>query len=323
MSSARTAALLAPLLLLSAAAAAAADDFPSKPLRMLVPFPPGTASDFLARVMQQKLTESLGQQVVIDNRPGAGGLLGSQIAQKAVPDGYTLALVGQPHLTNILIRKDRPYDPLKDFVAVSEVASMPNVLVLGSGVQAKTVQDLIALAKAKPGQLNFGSAGVGSSSHLAAAMFNQVAGIQSVHVPFKLIPEIYAEMLAGRIHYYVFPLPAVYPMLRDGKLRALAVATPKRAYALPDTPTTSEAGLPQYQSDSWFGFIMPAGVPRAVVKRLSDETVRLVGLADTRERFLKQGADPRAEGAEAFRKLQESEYARLSRVVREANISPQ
>ena len=198
-----------------------------------------------------------------------------------------------------------------------------SLLVLGSGVPAKSVQDLITLAKAKPGQLNFGSAGVGSSSHLAAAMFNQVAGIQAVHVPFKLIPDIYAEMLAGRIHYYVFPLPAVYPMLRDGKLRALAVATPKRAYALPDTPTMSEAGLPQYQSDSWFGFIMPAGAPRGIVKRLSDETVRLVAAPDTRERFLKQGADPRAEGAEAFRKLQESEYARLSRVVREANISPQ
>jgi len=303
--------------------AAAADDFPNKPLRLLVPFPPGTASDFLARVMQQKLTETFQQQVVIDNRPGAGGLLGSQIAQKAAPDGYTFALVGQPHITNILIRKDRPYDPIKDFIAVSEVATMPNVLVIGTGVAAKSVQDLIALAKAKPGQFNFGSAGIGSSSHLAAAMFNQAAGISAVHVPFKLIPDIFAEMLAGRLHYYVFPLPAAYPMLRDGKLRPLAVATPKRAYALPDVPTMAEAGLPQYQSDSWFGFIMPAGAPKSIVDRIAGETVRIVGAADTRERFLKQGAEPRAAGSDAFAKLMRDENTRLAKVVREAGVTPQ
>ena len=315
--------LVALILSLAPLVGLGADEFPSKPLRLVVPFPPGAASDFLARVMAQKMTESFSQQVVADNRPGAGGLLGSQIAQRAAPDGYTLALVGQPHITNVLIRKERPYDPLKDFTAVSEVASMPNVIVLGSGVAAKTVPDLIALAKAKGGELNYGSAGVGSSSHLAAAMFNQVAGIKAVHVPFKLIPDIYAEMLAGRIHYYIFPLPAVYPMLRDGKLRALAIATPKRAYALPDVPTTAESGLPQFQSESWFGFIMPAGVPRAIVKRLADETVRIAGLADTRERFLKGGAEPRAEGAAAFAKLQQEEYARLGKVVREADITPQ
>lgn len=315
--------LIALAMLLTPLHAVAADDYPNKPLRLLVPFPPGTASDFLARVMQQKLTEKFGQQVVIDNRPGAGGLLGSQITQKAVPDGYTFALIGQPHITNILIRKDRPYDPLKDFIAISEVATMPNVLVLGTGVPAKSVQDLITLAKAKPGQLNYGSAGVGSSSHLAAAMFNQAAGISAVHIPFKLVPDIFAEMLAGRLHYYVFPLPAAYPMLRDGKLRALAVATPKRAFALPDVPTMTEAGLPQFQSDSWFGFITPAGTSKAIVKRLADETVQIVATADTKERFLKQGADPRAAGPDAFTKLLSDEYTRLGKVVREAGVTPQ
>jgi tripartite-type tricarboxylate transporter receptor subunit TctC len=322
MRGAQTVLMLA-IALLASPAAFAADDFPNKPLRLIVPFPPGTASDFLARVMQQKMTESFNQQIVIDNRPGAGGLLGSQIAQKAAPDGYTLALVGQPHLTNILIRKERPYEPLKDFVAVSAVASMPNVLVIGTGVAAKNVQDLINLARSKPGQLNFGSAGVGSSSHLAAAMFNQAAGINAVHVPFKLVPDIFAEMLAGRLHYYVFPLPAAYPMLRDGKLRPLAVATPTRAYALPDVPTMIEAGLPQFQSDSWFGFIMPAGAPKRIVDRLSAETVKIVAMADTKERFLKQGADPRAEGAAQFAKLMRDEYARLAKVVKEAGVTPQ
>jgi len=303
--------------------AVAADVYPNKPVRMVVPFPPGSASDFLARVVSQRLTEMYNQQVVIDNRPGAGGLIGGQIVQKATPDGYTVSLIGQPHITAVLIRKDRPYDPLKDFTSVTEVATMPNVVVLGAGVPAKTLQDLIALAKAKPGQLNFGSAGVGSSSHLAAAMFNTAAGIKCVHVPFKVIPDIYAEMLAGRIHYYVFPLPAAMPLLKDGKLRPIAVATPKRAPALPDVPTTAEAGLPQYQSDSWFGLLMPAGAPQALVNRLSADVIKIVNMPDTQERFLRQGAEARAAGPQAFAKLQRDEYARLSAVVRDAGVTPQ
>ena len=303
--------------------AAAADEFPNRPIRMVVPFPPGSASDFLARVVSQRLTETYNQQVVIDNRPGAGGLIGGQIVQKSTPDGYTLSLIGQPHITAVLIRKERPYDPLKDFVAVTEVATMPNVVVLGAGVPAKTLQDLIALGKSKPGQLNFGSAGVGSSSHLAAAMFNSAAGIKGVHVPFKVIPDIYAEMLAGRIHYYVFPLPAAMPLLKDGKLRPIAVATPKRAPALPDVPTSAEAGLAQYQSESWFGIVMPAGAPKALVNRVSKDVVRIVAMPDTQERFLRQGAEARAAGPDAFAKLQREEYARLSAVVRDAGVTPQ
>lgn len=301
----------------------AADDYPNRPLRMVVPFPPGAASDFLARVISQRLTETFGQQVVVDNRPGAGGIIGGQITQKAIADGYTLSLIGQPHITGVLIRKERLYDPVKDFTAITEVATMPNVVVLGAGVPAKNLQDLIALAKSKPGQLNYGSAGVGSSSHLAAAMFNTAAGISGVHVPFKVIPDILAEMLAGRIHYYVFPLPAAMPLLKDGKLRPIAVATPKRAFALPDVPTTAEAGLPQYLSDSWFGVIMPAGAAKPLVNRLSTEIIKIVNTADTRERFLRQGAEPRAAGPAAFHKMMSEEVARLSKVVRDAGVTPQ
>jgi tripartite-type tricarboxylate transporter receptor subunit TctC len=300
-----------------------ADDYPNRPLRMVVPFPPGAASDFLARVISLKLTETFGQQVVVDNRPGAGGIIGGQITQKAAPDGYTLALIGQPHVTGVLIRKERLYDPVKDFTPITEVATMPNVIVIGVGVPAKNLQELIAHAKSKPGQLNFGSAGVGSSSHLAAAMFNTAAGINGVHVPFKVIPDIMAEMLAGRIHYYVFPLPAAMPLLKDGKLRPIAVATPKRAFALPDIPTTAEAGLPQFQSDSWFGILMPAGAAKNTVNRLSTEIIKIVGMADTRERFLRGGAEPHAAGPEAFRKLLSDEVTRLSKVVRDAGVTPQ
>jgi len=310
-------------LLLHAALVASAQPYPDKPIRMIVPFPPGSASDFLARTAGQRLGESFGQQIVIDNRPGAGGLVGSQILAKAVPDGYTVAMVGQPHITNVLLHKERVYDPLKDFVAVAEVASMPNVVVLGTGVPASNLKDLIALAKAKRGQLNYGSAGIGSSSHLAGSIFNTAAGIEAVHVPFKLIADIYTELLAGRIHYYVFPLPAAMPMVRDGKLRAIAVASPKRAFALPDVPTSAEAGLPDFLSDSWFGVVGPARLPKSVVARLNGEINKVVSNPDTRDRFQRGGADPLTGSPEKFAELMRSELPRLQKVVRDAGVTPQ
>ena len=296
--------------------------YPSKPIRLVVPFPPGAASDFLARSVAQKLSEIYKQQFVIDNRPGAGGLIGSQIIAKAAPDGYTLGLIGQPHLSNVLIREQKPYDPLKDFTAISLVASLPNVIVIGNGVPAKNVTELIALAKAKPGTLNYGSAGVGSSSHLAAAMFVSAAGIQAVHVPFKVLGDIFGEMIAGRVHFYIFPLPAVMPMLKEGRLRAIAVATPKRAVALPDVPTTAESGFPQYQSDSWFGFVAPAGVSKAMVAKFNADTVKVLRDPDTQERFLKQGAEARSSSPEGFYEMQKEEYKRLARLIKEIGMKP-
>lgn len=302
--------------------AAANEAYPVKPVRLVVPFPPGAASDFLARTVGQKLSDGYGQQLVIDNRPGAGGLIGSQIVLKAVADGYTLAIVGQPHLSNVLIREQKAYDPLKDYASVSMVASIPNVIVLGSGVQAKTVSDLIAFAKAKPGQLNYGSAGVGSSSHLAGALFVSTAGIEVVHVPFKTLPDIFAEMIAGRVHFYVFPLPAVMPQLKEGRLRALAVATPRRAVALPEVPTTAESGFSQYQSDSWFGIVAPAGVPKRIIDKLNADIARVLKEADTRERFQKQGAEPVFGPPEHFQKLQREEYARLAKLIKTIGMKP-
>ncbi len=304
------------------AGAAQQDKYPSKPIRMVVPFPPGAASDFLGRTVGQKLGEAYGQQVVIDNRPGAGGLIGSQIVAKAAPDGYTVAIIGQPHLSNVLIREQKPYDPLKDFTSISLVASLPNVVVIGNGVPVKNVSELIALAKAKPGTLNFGSAGVGSSSHLAAAMFVSAAGIQAVHVPFKTLADIFGEMLAGRVHFYIFPLPAVMPMLKEGRLKAIAVATPKRSAALPDVPTTAESGFPQYQSESWFGIIAPAGMPRHFVAKLNGDIVKILKEADTRERFEKQGAEAAYGTPEQFQKMQIDEYSRLAKLIKEIGMKP-
>ncbi|MBI4206539.1 MAG: tripartite tricarboxylate transporter substrate binding protein [Betaproteobacteria bacterium] len=296
--------------------------YPTKPIRMVVPFPPGAASDFLARTVGQKLADIYGQQVVIDNRPGAGGLIGSQIVLKGTTDGYTVAMIGQPHLSNVLIREQKPYDPLKDFTAVGLVASIPNVVVLGTGVSAKNVTELIALAKSRPGQFNFGSAGIGSSSHLAGEMFVAAAGIKAVHVPFKTLPDIFSEMLAGRVHFYVFPLPAVMPMLKEGRLKAIAVATPKRSVALPDVPTTTESGFPQYQSDSWFGIVAPAGVPRRTINTLNADIAKVLKDGDTRERFQKQGAEPSFGSPEDFHKLQRDEYARLAKLIKDIGMKP-
>lgn len=310
------------VLLLAAGAAIAQDKFPAKPIRMVVPFPPGAASDFLARAIGQKLNELYGQQIVIDNRPGAGGLVGSTIVATAVPDGYTITLIGQPHLVNTLIHKDPGYRPFDDFASVTEVASMPNVLVVAPNLQVKSVSDLIALAKAKPGQLNFGSAGVGSSSHLAGEMFKSTAGINVVHIPFRLLGDIITEMLAGRVHLYVFPLAAVMPMLQQGKLRPLAVATPKRAVAIPEVPTMTESGLPAYQSDSWFGVLAPAKTPRAIIGQLNKDIVRILRQPEVKERFLRQGAEPVFGTPEQFLKLQREEYVRIGKLVKDIGIEP-
>jgi tripartite-type tricarboxylate transporter receptor subunit TctC len=309
-------------LLSGSQAAWTAEPYPTKPVRMVVPFPPGAASDFLARTLGQKLADVYGHQIVVDNRPGAGGLIGSQLIGKATPDGYTLGMVGQPHLSNVLIREPRPYDPLKEFASVGMVASIPNVLVFGNNVPFKNVTELIAVAKAKPGTLNFGSAGVGSSSHLAGELFVSSAGIKAVHVPFKTLGDIFAEMIAGRVHFYVFPLPAVMPMLKEGRLRAAAVATPKRAAALPDIPTMAEAGFGQYQSESWFGLVAPSGVSKQLIAKLNADVVKVLREQDTRERFLRGGAEPVSGSPEEFHKLQSDEYSRLARLIKDIGMKP-
>jgi tripartite-type tricarboxylate transporter receptor subunit TctC len=313
----------ASVLLLAAGAAIAQEKYPNKPIRMVVPFPPGAASDFLARAVGQKLNELYGQQIVIDNRPGAGGIVGSTLISKAAPDGYTLGMVGQPHLVNALLQKEPPYRPLEDIACVTEVASLPNVLVIAPNLPVKSVSDLIALAKAKPGQLNFGSAGIGSSSHIAGEAFKAAAGIDVVHVPFKLLSDIFTEMLAGRVHLYVFPLPAVMPMLKDGKLHPLAVGTPKRTPSLPDVPTISESGLPGFQTESWFGVVAPARTPRTIVMQLNRDIANILKTPDIKERFLRQGADPVFGAPEEFQKLMQTEFVRYQKLVKAAGISAQ
>ncbi len=315
--------IVAMLCALLAFAASAQNKYPEKPIRMIVPFPPGSASDFLARTVGIKLNEQYGQQVVIDNRPGAGGIVGSAMIAKAVADGYTLGMIGQPFLINAILQKDAPYRALEDVVTIAQVAALANVLVIAPNLPVKTTAELIAMAKAKPGELNFGSAGIGASSHIAGEAFKAAAGINVVHVPFKLLSDIFTEMVAGRVHLYMFPLPAVMPMLKDGKLHVLAVGTAQRVSSLPGVPTIAESGLPGFQSQSWFGVVGPAKTPRAIVQQLNKDIVDILQKTDTKERFLRQGAEAVLTTPEEFQKLMQSEYAKYQNLVKDAGISAQ
>lgn len=315
--------LLAALCGLQAGAAVGAERYPAKSIRMVVPFPPGSASDFLARTLGQKLNDLYGQQVVIDNRPGAGGVVGSTLIAKGAPDGYTLGMIGQPHLMQPLLQKEPPYRPLDDIACVTQVASLPNVLVVSPNLPVKTVGDVIALAKAKPGQFNFGSAGIGSSSHIAGEAFKAAAGIDVVHVPFKLISDIFTEMLAGRVQVYMFPLPAVMPMLKDSKLHVVAVGTPQPTPSLPGVPTIAESGLPGFQSESWFGIVAPEKTARGVIMQLNRDVIAILQTADLKERFLRQGAVPAYGTPEEFKRLMQAEFVKYQKLVKDAGISSQ
>lgn len=315
--------LLLLLVLATAAGAVCAQNYPTRPLRLVVPFPPGSASDFLARTLGQKLNEAWGQQVVTDNRPGAGGLIGGTLIAKSNPDGYTIGLVGQPHFTAALLSKDKPWDPIKDFVAIGLVGTLPNVVVVGPGLPVANIADLIREVKAKPNNYNVGSAGVGSTSHLAAEMFNAAAGLKAVHIPFKLLSDVLTEMYAGRVHYYLFPLPAAMPALRDGKLKPLASGVRARAPALPDVPTLSETALPGYLSESYFGLVGPAALPRKLVLQINTETNKILRTEEIKNRFLQQGAEASPTTPEEFDKLQQAEYARIRKVVQDIGVKPQ
>ena len=302
---------------------AAAQSFPARPVRMVVPFPPGAASDFLARVLGQKLTEAWGQQVVVDNRPGAGGLIGGTVVAKAAPDGYTIALVGQPHLTAPLLSREPPWDPLRDFTSIGLVASMPNVAVVGPGLQVNSLQELLARVRERPGHYNFASAGVGSSSHFASEMFNSAAKLKAVHVPFKLLADALAEMYGGRVHYYVLPLPAGMPALKDGKLKPIATGGRTRSVALPDVPTMAESGLPGFVSESYFGLMGPKHLPPALIARINGDSVKFLKTDELRTRYQQGGADPAPSTPEQFYRLMQDEQARVKKIIAEIGLKPQ
>jgi len=297
--------------------------FPVKPIRMIVPFSPGSASDFLSRTIGQKVTESLGQQLVVDNRPGGGGVVGTVVAAKSAPDGYTLILMAPPLLVNAIIHRPEPYRPLEDFAPVTQIASLPNLVVVPAAFNARSLKELIELAKSRPGQLNFGSAGVGSLSHISGELFKSAAHIDVVHIPFKLFSDALGEMYAGRVHMYVSPISAVMPGVKDGRLRPLAVTTLKRSAQLPEVPTSAEAGLPEYQFDAWFGVAGPAHLPAALIGRLNRAIGDVVRNPEIAERFARQGVETVTSTPAAFAQLIKSDFARYRKLVAEAGISVQ
>jgi tripartite-type tricarboxylate transporter receptor subunit TctC len=304
--------------------AAHAQGYPAKPVRMIVAYPPGGGTDIVGRVVAQKLGESLGHSVVVENRGGASGNIGTEFAARAAPDGYTI-LMGNvaPNAINVSLFKSLPFDPVADLVPVSLVASTPNILVVHPSTPARTVKELIALAKAKPGVLNFASAGVGSSSHLAGELFHILAGADIVHVPYKGAGPAMVDVLSGQIQLYFATMPAAMPHVKSGKLAPIAVTSARRSPALPDLPTIAEAGVPGYEASTWYGVLAPAHTAQAVVARLHGEIVRVLADAALRERLADQGFEPVGNSPEEFGAYIKSEIVKWGKVIRDAGIRPE
>ncbi len=302
---------------------ACAQQFPERPIRIVVPLPPGTASDFLARTVGAPLSEQYGQQIVVDNRPGAGGLIGSTIVAHANADGYTYAMVAPPHTVAPLLQKKPPYHPLRDFTAVTEVASIPNIVAVTPGLPARNVLELVALLKKDPSKYNYASVGVGTLAHIGAEIFNQAAGVKTVHVPFKLVPDAFGETASGRVHYLVFTVPTLSPVIRDGRLRPLAVTSAKRNPAFPNLPSIVEAGLPAAQSDGWFGIVGPARISPKIAGKLAADVKKIISQPRIKDVFNRQGAEPATEsGPAVFDKLMKEELVRYTKLIRDVGIQP-
>ena len=300
------------------ACAAGAQEFPSKPIRWIVPFAPGSATDALARIIGQKMTETWGPQVVVENRPGAGSVVGTSVAAKSPPDGYTLLMVSASHAINATLYTKLPFDPIKDFAGVTPVALIPNILILHPSVPARNVKELVALAKAKPGVLNYTSAGIGSASHLNGELFRSTAGINIVHVPFKGFSDAVTEIIAGRLEMTFAPAILASPHIQANKVRAIAVSTTKRSAAFPQLPTMVEAGVKDCVFDPWFGVLVPAGTPKPVVDKLNGGIAKILQLPDVSKQMQNQGAEPWSTSPEQFDKYLRAEVVKLGKIVRES-----
>jgi tripartite-type tricarboxylate transporter receptor subunit TctC len=283
-----------PLAALCVAAHAAdpAASYPNRPVRIVIPFTPGGQPDIVARMMAPKLSEFLGQQVVVDNRPGAGGIIGSRIVATSSPDGYTLLSISAAHVATPAVRANPGFDTVKDFAGVTIMANAAYYLVVPPSLEVKTVRDLIALAKARPGQLNFTSAGTGSATHFGGEMFKHSAGIDIVHVPHKGIPEALTDTMAGRVQIFMAPFGSTAGLIKDGKLRALAVSTPQRTRMNPEIPTIAESGVPGFSLSSWGALFAPAKTPRAIIDKLNREVGRALKVPDVEQRLHAVGIEP-------------------------------
>ena len=297
--------------------------YPVKPVRMIVPSAPGSGPDTMARAVAQQLTKVLGQPVVVENRGGAGGSIGGEAAAKAPPDGYTLIMASAgSHAVNVGLYPKLAYDPIRDFSPISLVSSAPNILIVHPSLPVKSVKDLIALAKAKPGALSFGSGGNGSTAHLSGELFKMLARVNMVHVPFKGAPAAVLAVMSGEVELAFPNLPPALPQVRTGKLKALAVTTSKRFPAVPEIPTVAESGIGGYEARAWFGVLAPAGTPRSTVTRLNAEIVKIVRSPDMRERLLADGAEAIGSTAEEFTAVMRTDIAKWAKVIKASGAKP-
>ena len=298
-----------------------AQSFPTKPLRIIVPYAPGGGSDFVARLRAQPLQQQLGQNVIVDNRPGAGGIVGTEAAAKAAPDGYTLLVVPISHAANISLTPKLPFHPEKDFAPIVLIASAANVVLVHPSVPARSIADLVKLARARPTELSYASSGSGSSTHLATELFKMLAKIDVLHVPYKGGGPALVDLIAGQVSMYFASLPAAGPHLKSGRVRALAVTGKQRVSTLNDLPTVHESGVPGYEYIGWYGLLAPAATPAAIVARLNTESNRFIKTRDFSERIASDGAEPAGGAPEVFAALIRSEIAKWAAVVKHAGLA--
>lgn len=320
----RGASALLALLVCAAATspAAAAERFPSRPIRLIVAFAPGGSVDLVSRLVAHKAGELLGQTVVIDNRPGAGGMLSAELAAKATPDGYTIHITSASLVINPSIYREVPYDPVRSYTPVTLLASTQNALAATLALPVKSVSELIALAKQRPGKINFGSTGVGTSGHLTMEMFRSQAGIEMTHVPYKVIGQTYADLFAGRVSLFFPTLPGALPHHRAGKMRLLAVSGARRSPVLPDLPTVAEAALPGFEASTWYPILAPAGAPKAAVNALNRAFVAALKSPEIAKRLDEMGVEPAGSTPAQLAAHIKAELPKWAKVVREAGVRP-
>jgi tripartite-type tricarboxylate transporter receptor subunit TctC len=302
------------------ASSAFAQTYPSKPIRIVVPYPPGGFNDTLGRTLAAKFTEAWGQPAVVENKPGANTVIGTDYVAKAAPDGYTLLIVAFPFAVTPSLLKSMPYDTVKDFAPVAWAAVSPNVLVVNPSLPVKSVAELVALAKAKPNSLSYASTGNGSSNHISMELFKSLAGVEIVHIPYKGSGPAVTDLLGGQVQLMFDNAPNVMPQVKAGKLRALGMSSAKRSAFAPDIPTVAESGVPGYEVAVWFGLVAPAGTPREIIQKLNAEVLRILAMPDVRERFVSQGVEPVGSTPEQFGEHIRSQMAKWSKVVQDAGV---
>ncbi len=304
--------------------AAFAQTYPTKPVRIVVPFPPGGGTDIGTRILAQKLSEAWGQSVVVENKGGAAGIVGTEFTAKAAPDGYTLMMgnIGT-HAINVSLYKKLPYDPVRDFAPVSQVAGLPLFLLVHPSVPANSTADLVALLKSKPGQFDYSSSGSGGSMHVAAELFKSMAGVRIVHIPYKGGGPAVADLIAGQVKISFATVLETLGHVKSGKVRALAVTSSRRSLAAPEYPTLAESGLAGYESTSWLALFAPAGTPREIVARVSADAARVMNTPEVRERFVAQGADPIGSTPEQLAAVLARDIAKYAKVMKDSGTQPE